>query len=62
MFVWLVLLSSFGIATSAGAQSNYILPTGTWERRSPEQSKIDPIKLKQAIDFAIASEAKAPRS
>ena len=44
------------------AQSNYVPPAGTWERKTPEQAKIDPTKLKEAIDFAIGSEAKAPRS
>lgn len=44
------------------AQSNYTPPAGTWERRTPEQAKFDPVKLKEAIDFAIASEAKGPRS
>src|SRR5258706_3973098 len=37
-------------------------PAGEWDRRTPEQANIDPAKLKEAIDFAIASEAKAPRS
>ena len=46
----------------AYAQSNYTPPAGAWERRTPEQSKIDPVKLKEAIDFAMASEARAPRS
>ncbi len=46
----------------AYAQSNYTPPAGSWERRTPEQSKIDPVKLKEAIDFAMASEARAPRS
>lgn len=43
-------------------QKAYFPPAGDWERRTPEQAKIDPAKLKEAIDFAIASEAKAPRS
>ena len=44
------------------AQSNYTPPSGSWDRRTPEQAKLDPAKLKEAIDFAIASEARAPRS
>ncbi len=44
------------------AQSNYIPPAGSWERRSPENVKLDPTKLKEAVDFAIASESKTPRS
>lgn len=48
--------------TPAYAQSNYTPPAGNWERRTPEQEKIDPVKLKEAIDFAMASESRAPRN
>ncbi|MFL6466354.1 MAG: serine hydrolase domain-containing protein [Pyrinomonadaceae bacterium] len=44
------------------AQSNYVPSSGVWEKRTPEQAKINPAKLREAIDFAIASEAKSPRS
>lgn len=44
------------------AQKLYFPPAGEWERRSPEQAKFDPVKLKEAIDFAIASEARGVRS
>lgn len=43
-------------------QGKYYPPAGAWERRSPEQSGFDVAKLKEAVDFAIANEAKAPRS
>ncbi len=43
------------------AQSNYVPPAASWERRTPQQAKIDPVKLQEAIDFAKASESKAPR-
>ena len=33
-----------------------------WERHAPEQAKIDPLKLKEAIDFAVQNESKAPRN
>ena len=33
-----------------------------WQQRSAEQVGIDPTRLKAAIDFAIASESKAPRN
>ena len=56
----LVLLLTF--AQFSFAQKTYFPPAGDWERRTPEQSNIDPAKLKEAIDFAIASEAKGPRS
>jgi len=44
------------------AQSNYVPTATNWERRTPEQAKMDAVKLKEAIDFAIASEAKGVRS
>jgi len=46
----------------AYAQKEYVPPAGGWERRTPEQARLDPVKLKEAVDFAIASESKAPRS
>ncbi len=58
--VLFVLLIAF--ASTSYAQSNYIPPAGTWEHRTPEQAKLDPAKLKEAIDFAKANEAHAPRS
>jgi hypothetical protein len=54
------LLLCFGLALYG--QTNYVPPVDNWERRTPEQAKFDPVKLKEAIDFAIASEAKGPRS
>jgi CubicO group peptidase (beta-lactamase class C family) len=60
VFIIANLLTAF--VDSLNAQSNYIPPAGSWERRTPEQAKIDSAKLKEAIDFAIASEAKGPRS
>lgn len=51
-----VLFTSFAIA-----QREYTPAAGSWERRTPQQSKLDAAKLKEAVDFAIASESKAPR-
>ncbi len=50
------------IAASSYAQSNYVPSVANWERRTAEQTRIDAATLKEAIDFAIASEARAPRS
>jgi CubicO group peptidase (beta-lactamase class C family) len=50
------------LAAAVCAQSNYTPPAGSWDRRAPEQVKMDAGKLKEAIEFAIASEARAPRS
>lgn len=60
-FATTLLLTCF-VANAVSAQKTYFPPSGEWERRTPEQAKFDPAKLKEAIDFAIVSEAKAPRS
>ncbi len=44
------------------AQKNYYPTADDWERRAPEQAKMDAVKLKEAIDFAVANESKAPRN
>lgn len=44
------------------SQSIYFPGAGDeWERRTPEQSRMDAAKLKEAIDFAVANETKLPR-
>lgn len=55
LFVLILTFSSF-------AQRPYVPAAGSWEHRTPEQLKLDPAKLKEAIDFAVASESKSPRS
>lgn len=52
----------FILALTANAQSTYVPTAGAWERRTPEAAKFDAVKLKEAVDFAIANESKAPRS
>jgi CubicO group peptidase (beta-lactamase class C family) len=56
----LILLSAF--AASVSAQKVYFPTADVWERRTPEQARIDSARLKEAIDFAVASESKAPRN
>src|ERR1700719_1026083 len=36
-------------------------PDATWQHRMPSESGVSPDLLKQAIDFAVASETKVPR-
>jgi CubicO group peptidase (beta-lactamase class C family) len=48
--------------SNLAAQNTYFPAAGAWERKPPEQVKMDPAMLKEAIDFAIASESRAPRS
>ncbi len=59
---FLAAIVLFASINFAYAQSNYYPPSGSWERRTPEQAKLDPVKLKEAIDFAVANESKAPRN
>jgi CubicO group peptidase (beta-lactamase class C family) len=59
------LVSIFIIGLLFGAtfaQREYVPPVGIWDRRTPEQSKLDAAKLKEAVEFAIASESKAPKN
>jgi CubicO group peptidase (beta-lactamase class C family) len=45
------------------AQSTYYPAAGeAWEKRTPDRAKIDAAKLKEAVDFAVANESKAPRN
>ena len=43
------------------AQEIYFPTADVWQRRTPEQAKFDAVKLKEAIDFAVQNESKAPR-
>lgn len=61
------LLIAFVLALTfnnvAFAQSVYFPAAGdNWERRTPEQSRMDAAKLKEAVDFAVANESKSPRN
>ncbi len=59
-FTCLFLFFTFNVQIFA--QKNYYPTAGDWERRAPERVKMDAVKLKEAIDFAVASESKAPRN
>ena len=56
-----IVVLSFG-TVPALSQGNYVPPSGMWERQTPTQARFDAAKLKEAIDFAIASESKTPRN
>jgi CubicO group peptidase (beta-lactamase class C family) len=55
------LLLTFVAAQNNFAQKIYFPANDNWERRSPEQAKFDAAKLKEAVDFAVASESKTTR-
>lgn len=56
------LLLTFAFSKTDFAQKVYYPTSEIWEKRTPEQAKIDTAKLKEAIDFAIANESKASRN
>ena len=57
------LILAFLLSENNFAQKNYYPVEGdSWERRTPEQAKMDGAKIKEAIDFAIANESKSPRN
>jgi CubicO group peptidase (beta-lactamase class C family) len=46
------------VATQLSAQtSKYFPPAGQWERKAPAEVGMDPVKLKEAVDFALTREA-----
>ena len=59
----IALFLVLGFAEYGFSQSTYFPAEGdAWQRRTPDQSKMDAAKLKKAIDFAIQNESKAPRN
>ena len=55
----LLLILAFSV--SAYPQQNYFPAKDEWKTKTPEQSNFDKQKLQEAIGFAVANEAKAPR-
>ena len=53
-----VLLWLFFTAAPAAQQSVYYPPPGAWAKKAPAELGLDPAKLKEAVDFAIAHESK----
>jgi CubicO group peptidase (beta-lactamase class C family) len=46
------------LASSASAQTTYFPPKGEWAKKSPAELGMDPVKLKEAIDFALTRESR----
>lgn len=61
LILFVFIFAFAGVCHQVKAQSVYVPPAGQWENRTPEQLKLDPNKLKEAVDFAIASESKTTR-
>jgi CubicO group peptidase (beta-lactamase class C family) len=55
-----VLFASL-LAVPAAAQQAYFPAKGDWQRRTPEQLGLNPALIREAVDFARASETNAPR-
>jgi CubicO group peptidase (beta-lactamase class C family) len=53
-------LAAFAQPAGSGDKSAYF-PDATWQHKTPAELGFNPDLLKQAIDFAIASETRAPR-
>ena len=57
-----LLLALVAGPASASAQATYFPEPGDrWERRNPAQVGMDPQRLQEAVQFAIAAESDAPR-
>ena len=57
----LLLTLLFVPPITAGAQSVYYPERGEWQRKTPAEAGISAALLKEAVDFAVANETKAPR-
>jgi CubicO group peptidase (beta-lactamase class C family) len=55
----LVVLSCAALAALAAEAPRY--PGRDWDRHAPAQEGIEPTRLQEAIDFAVAAESKYPR-
>ena len=53
-----ILISVLAMPLAAQAQT---FPGADWQRKTPAEAGINPQLLKDAIDFAVASEIKNPR-
>ncbi|HXN15230.1 MAG TPA: hypothetical protein VN878_02560, partial [Usitatibacter sp.] len=55
-----ILLITLGVRAETTAAAIYY-PGPLWQHRTPAQAGLDPERLKGAVEFAIANEARAPR-
>ena len=58
----LACVALHALTAASPAQKNYYPPADAWERRTAEAARMDAARLKEAVDFAVASEAKTPRN
>jgi CubicO group peptidase (beta-lactamase class C family) len=55
----LIFIFFFGISFQINAQNTYFPPFGQWETKKPEQLKVNPAKLQEAVAFAVNTESDA---
>jgi CubicO group peptidase (beta-lactamase class C family) len=60
LFALLLLLSVCASSQSSNNAAPYY-PDAVWQHKSPAEAGINPVRLKDAIDFAMSGETKAPR-
>jgi CubicO group peptidase (beta-lactamase class C family) len=58
----IALVFALVFCNHAFAQSTYYPLADAWEKRTPDAAKMNAARLKEAIDFAVANESKAPRN
>ena len=57
----LALAPSWGCAQAGNNTPAVYFPDAAWQHKTPAEAGISPALLKDAIDFAVAGETKAPR-
>ena len=55
------LFALVGLFVSVCAAAQTYFPDATWQRKAPAEVGLDAARLKEAIDYAIASESRNPR-
>jgi CubicO group peptidase (beta-lactamase class C family) len=57
MGLGVVLVAALVVAPAA-QQSTYFPPKGEWAKKNPAELGLDPVKLKEAVDFALTRESR----
>lgn len=59
--LWAVSFTLVSVCVAAPETSAVYYPGAVWQHKTPAEAGLDPQLLKEAVDFAIASESKNPR-
>ena len=52
-----VVAALVAFTAAPSAQSHYFPPKGEWARKAPADLGLDPVKLKEAVDYALTRES-----